>query len=93
MSLDVAALVRSLSTEARNRFINAIVAGASAEELAAIGVGMVRRLDALAKVDALGAGRVAAAIMRTFAGYRPEPTPLDADFLPTEPIPSGPRGG
>ena len=64
----------------------------TAEELAVVGVAWFGRLAELAKVDPVGADKLAAAMFGHLASYRPEsPAPLDSGFEPTE-VERDPRG-
>lgn len=62
-----------------------LLAHLTADELAVVGVAWFARLDEIAKVDPVGAARLAAAMFGNLSRYRPEsPAPLDAGFEPTE---------
>lgn len=64
----------------------------TADDLAVVGVAWFGRLAELAKVDPVGAEKLAAAMFGHLASYRPEsPAPLDSGFEPTEVEPD-PRG-
>lgn len=86
-------LASAFNRPARRKLVAMLLEVADADELAAIGVDLVRALDRVAKDDPAGASRVADAVYHTFASSRREsPTSLSDTLEPTEPVPSGPPG-
>jgi hypothetical protein len=69
-----------------------LIAELDADGLAQVGVGMVRQLEVVARMDADGADRVAQAIWDTLTSVRRESPTALSNWRPTEPVPTSPPG-